>query len=78
MQKDITADEHDTTEGSLKMNEEEAVPRHDDIKPDAVSPEEKRQCVESEIQTAEIEVRICPEDDTTEKIQKPNGGKLIK
>ena len=77
MQKDITADEHDTTEGRLKMSEEEAVPRHDDIKPDAVSPEEKRQCVESEIQTAEIEVRICSEDDTAEKIQKPNGGNTL-
>ena len=59
------------------MSEEEAVPRHDDVKPDEVSPEKKRQCVESQIQTAEIEVRICQEGDTAEKIQKPNGGNTL-
>lgn len=75
IQQDITADEEDTTQDNLKMNKEEIVSSHEEVKPEAVSVGEK-QCVE--IQPAEIEVKVDPEDNTTDKKQIPNGGTLMK
>ena len=76
IQQDITADEKDTTQDNLKMNEGEIVSSHEEVKPEAVSPVEENQCVE--VQPTENEVRVGLEDNTTEKKQIPNGGRFMK